>query len=240
MFFVCLQREEAATKISFPELESSLPREIRKTVDNDWRRYIREEGLEFHSAFQKAVRKHIPGIYYVVAAAEYVHKVPFHVALSYFLNRNNTDRFHHELGSDEVFELAQRLMDGARRITEKPLTRAPKWEQKPFSNSKQPVAPFATSLVKRRPYEIPKNYRRCGFCFKAFHLAEIGAHVDTHLNPIRLGSGPPIATKVIQKDPGFMLSSQETSSAKFKSGTCICCHHIPVPGDYYCYDCLPK
>src|SRR5688500_11858445 len=86
VFRVLLQREANRERITFKNLEKALPVNLRRSVEEDWRSFIRIEDLSFYTAFEKAVRKQIPGIYYSVVAVEYLYALPFHAALAGLLN----------------------------------------------------------------------------------------------------------------------------------------------------------
>ena len=47
VFRVLLQREAARPTLTFATLEASLPKDLRRRVEPDWRSYIRDEGLGF-------------------------------------------------------------------------------------------------------------------------------------------------------------------------------------------------
>jgi hypothetical protein len=115
IFRVLLHRDEQRDKVTYAALEKALPKDLRKRIEPDWRAFIRDESIEFDSAFQKAIRKHLPGIYYVIVAAEFLFKVPFHSALSHYLLVSNAGSTPNQLESEEVFALAEELAAEVRR-----------------------------------------------------------------------------------------------------------------------------
>lgn len=175
-----LQREEARTSLTFNALERSLPKEILKSIASDWRSYIRDEGVEFDSAFQKAVRKHLPGIYYVVMAAEFLGKIPFHAALLFFLQ---PEAHGFNLSSDSenaIFELADFLAQEVRRRaaaqtrqTQSPAVHRADATQLKLPKPAKPVSTAPVIGVERkalvaRPSSNPGATRKCAFCRRRF------------------------------------------------------------------------
>ena len=152
IFRVLLAREEARPKLSFDTLEKSLPRSLRKIIESDWRAFIRDEGLEFDAAFQKAVRKHLPGIYFLLIATEFIHGVLFHEALAHFLNTSvgNTAR---SFGTDEVFALAEEMSSEMnRRVAE-----ALKQQQTKADGKLTPPLKFPGDSKKSKPNATPQQ-----------------------------------------------------------------------------------
>lgn len=269
IFRVMLAREEARPKLSFEMLEKSLPKNFRKSIEGDWRAFIRDEGLEFDSAFQKAVRKHLPGLYYVIIAAEFIHRLPFHEVLGHFLGTSgiNKDQIY---ATDEVFALAEAMArevnrrgvealkrQHAKGVVKSPLSakssghpNEPQLAKSPQQSS-QRLAKFGTIPLSKlapappSPLTVNSNEIRCAFCRKNFRREEIGVHIEkVHLTP---KTAPSPARDMVAQISKPELLPQNPSvgpsgsiSARFKHGRCIGCDNLPIPGDFYCYYCAPK
>ena len=235
IFRVLLQREEATQSLKYSELENALPKQIRKAVEQDWNSYIRNEDLDFYSAFQKAVRKHIPGVYYVVMAMEFFGKIPFHKALSSLLQKGEFDWQKIGTTEDEIFELAERLLNGIRHRYRKPT---------PHYTSRKIFAPPPPDY-----FRVPK--RRCPFCKQQIPLREFSAHIDDHINPPHLERLQTAGEMVVEKpqvepkpfseellertkDPEF-----EKQFERFSKNKCIGCGNPAILGDFYCFGCAP-
>ncbi|HEX4121946.1 MAG TPA: hypothetical protein VH619_15100 [Verrucomicrobiae bacterium] len=234
VFRVLLQREQQRPQLTFKLLECSLPNKIRNQVETDWRGYIRAEELEFDSAFQKAVRKNIPGVYYVVMAAEYLYEIPFHTALAHFLDIQRSPGSFNE---DKIFALAEFFAEHVRqhRAAQQALARAR--QQHP---PQHPAAPGAKPAKPKGPV------RRCAFCKDLIPVVGLFAHIDAHLNPAHLGTYNPVRLPK-QKEPTPPQSQQDfrpvavksSRASHFRGGRCIMCNHVPIPGDFYCYEHAP-
>jgi len=176
VFRVLLQRDDLRSKTSFAQLEQSLPKELRKRVEPDWRGYIRDEGLEFDAAFQKAIRKHLPGVYYVVMATEFLAGVAFHEALSHFLLDRPVVWRKPASSDEEIFDLADRLGQEVRSRCEK------------RTGTLSPQSQVATESAAPEAKEIGPR-RRCAFCRRWVLVTELLAHVDRHVDPPFPGPG---------------------------------------------------
>ena len=240
VFRVLLAREEARPNLSFDRLEKSLPKKIRHQIEADWRQFISTEELEFDSAFQKAVRKHIPGIYHVVMAAEFLQKIPFHVALAHFLE---IQRLPGPLQEDDIFTLAEFFADHIRRLRHPVSPHAPLSSLgAKFQQNEQEPSPSVRYQGPETP-QIPTGpIRRCAFCKKYFSAKELYAHIDEqHLNPAHLGTNLPAPLPKPQAAIPEQTTSQIVPSpmfARFRNGLCIAegCPHIAIPGDFFCYE----
>jgi hypothetical protein len=203
-FRVLLQREEIHEQLSMAALEKSLPKQLRKPIERDWLGYIRDEELHFATAFQKAVRKNIPGLYYLVMAAEFLLKVPFHSALGHFLETTTLPVVPE---MDRLFELADYLAEELRRerktaaadngsLNRTPAFIAPGIPEAPSRASRlDPPKPevqsralgrrVITSGAEPSAQEVVRAgpTRVCGFCRKRIAESEMRAHIDFHLNP---------------------------------------------------------
>jgi len=241
-FRVLLQREAFRPQLTFADLEQSLPKDIRRRIEPDWRAYIRDESLHFDSAFEKAVRKHLPGVYYEVMAAEFLGKLPFHIALAHFLDPGEFTWDRAGIPVDAIYELAERFINDIRH------------RRAQTKKQVQPAAVIARPVLK--PTE-PK--RRCAFCKQLIRVSELSQHVDRHINPPQLGGGQITATITassttedlpaemhIQERSGPALNTgQEYNSTSVKGferfgiNRCISCGNIAIPGDYYCYHHAP-
>ena len=235
VFRVLLQREEARPSLTFTALEEVVPKSIRKSIENDWRSYIRDDGLEFDSAFQKAIRKKIPGLHFIILAAEFLGKIPFHIALGHFLQPEKFSWASKISTEDEVFKLADRLEDEFRRKRAKIVPHSNKVFAPPQTITPRPTGPT----------------RKCYFCRKQIPVAELYQHVDReHLNPAHLG-GEKIQqtiTPAREFEKAEIPVTQNTSITtaikppsefnRFKIPRCAC-GSIAIPGDFYCYHCAP-
>jgi hypothetical protein len=233
VFRVMLQRDEQRPKITFKLLESSLPKKIREAVENDWRCYISTEELEFDSAFQKAVRKNIPGVYYVVMAAEYLHAAPFHTALAHFLD---VQRLAGSFNEDQIFELAEFFAEHVRH------NRAAARQE--AAKATHTYLPPRRPVLEAKPARPKGPVRRCAFCGKLIPVAELYAHIDGHLNPARLGTFNPVPLPRLPPSPQteigpVILPRANRPRSQSRAGHCICCNHVPIPGDFYCYEQAP-
>lgn len=238
VFRVLLQREEQRAHLNFGVLEEALPKAMRKAIESDWRAYIRDEALGFDSAYQKAVRKHIPGVYYVVMAAEYLGNLPFHVALGHFLRPGDVKWHQSLLQEADVFELAEWLTQEVRkrRASERPATP----QKAPPPAAPKPVGPV----------------RRCGFCKREIPVKDLAQHIDRHLNPLSRGDGrrdsfdsgyvppQPIRSTPVRVSDGYSTQSEKGSwsaqrTERDQRHQCIGCGNPAIPGDFYCYSCSP-
>jgi hypothetical protein len=240
IFRVLLQREEAKEGLKFSTLEQALPKSLKKLIEPDWRHFISSENLDFYSAFQKAVRKHLPGIYYVVMAAEFLSKLPFHTVLSYFLLKSEIDWNQHGTTEEDVFTAADWLWEEAQARQRKATGKV--------GSPKLPVPkrPSPQVDVRPNPTKLFLAGRRCAFCKRFVPLRELADHVDKHLNPIHLGVGrPPVVAQqspiISQSEPITADSGDPLPShpARFYQHRCIVCGNVSIPGDFYCYFCAP-
>jgi hypothetical protein len=206
----------------------------RPLKEADWRSYIRNEGLEFDGAFQKAIRKNIPGLHFIILAAEFLGKIPFHIALGHFLQPEKLKWTSTTSTEDEVFKLADRLEEEF-RLKRAKLVRQQHKVFAPPASAPKPTGPT----------------RKCYFCFKQFPVAELYHHVDrVHLNPAHLGGAisretTPPAPKVdpaqnpVPANPAAAVeTSTPTEFSRFTIPRCAC-GSIAIPGDFYCYHCAP-
>jgi hypothetical protein len=210
VFRVLLQREEAHAQLSVGALEESLPKQLRKQIEADWRSYIREEDLHFATAFQKAIRKHIPGLYYLVMAAEFLLKVPFHSALGHFLETANLPMAPE---MERLFELADYLAEEIRKDRRNAMPRGAaenrssaihRSEPAELPTNIPPAARDRNGNVRHDPrpslISTPKQAHQairkvapsgptkiCAFCRARIPIRELRAHIDLHLNPPGIG-----------------------------------------------------
>jgi hypothetical protein len=234
VFRVLLQREDVRPTLTFAALEEVVPKSIRKSIESDWRSYIRTEGLEFDNAFQKAIRKHIPGLHFIVLAAEFLGKTPFHIALGHFLQPDKFKWTSATSSEEEVFKLADRLEDEF-RLKRANLLRHHQKVYAPPAFTPKPAVPT----------------RKCYFCRKLIPVAELYQHIDSvHLNPAHLGGAtsretilPTPADETTQipvtpNPPVAVVISPPVEFSRFKLPRCAC-GSIAIPGDFYCYHCAP-
>jgi hypothetical protein len=233
VFRVLLQREELRPNLTFASLEEVVPKTILKSLEGDWRSYIRNESLEFDIAFQKAVRKHIPGLHFIILAAEFLGKISFHAALGHFLQ---PDKFKGQANfrEDDVFNLADRLEEEVRQKRARLIPQ----QRKVFAPPK--FAPEPSGLT-----------RKCYFCGRRIPAVELCDHIDcVHLNPSHLGGQAnqpkniqlsPIESKMEIADPIKQIIIDDVSTHEFGNfrRPCCACGNIAIPGDFYCYGCAP-
>jgi hypothetical protein len=237
LFRVLLQREEQRPRLTIPLLEAVVPRQQRKQVVDDYLRFIREEELEFDFAFQKSIRKHFPGVYYVIVAAEFLYHIPFHEALGFFLGTASSVT-PKQIDQEKIYELAEEL---ARQVRER---------------ARQLAVEDGKRRAVRGPKQAPRT-TRCGFCKRVLPFSEITRHVEeNHLGPPGPGAmrvarpteqlpRPVAATALSGPGPnqptGFqpVIVSPPPWMDHFRTGRCIGCQRIPIPGDFYCYYCVP-
>jgi hypothetical protein len=251
LFITLLRRIDRSAGVTFAQLEGVLPKEKRDAVGVDWRKFITEESLNYHAAFEKAIAKHFYDEHFHVLALEHYYDLPFHVAFAIQLNSTQPGYTSQPIDREAIHSLAEAIKRGARArawaICESATGFTSPASAKPAAISSQINAPKSVE-----PLTPSGPFTRCAGCHLEIPIAVFG----THFMEVHVGDGNPPAryragdfsddSQLISRkrlsSGGNRREYQEsgpTSEMSFMRGLCACCGAVPVPGEYYCYGCLP-